>query len=93
MLIRAGLPSPEVQFRIVDEYGFVVARVDLAYPEPRLAIEYDGAEHYTRYRGERDKERDAELAGYGWETLRLTGDTAFTRQTVERIRALLAART
>ena len=77
-LIRAGLPWPEVQFRILDEYGFVVARVDLAYPAARLAVEYDGAHHYTRNRGERDRRRDAELADLGWETLRVGRDTALT---------------
>jgi hypothetical protein len=28
---------------IVDEYGFPLARADLAYPEVKLAIEYDGS--------------------------------------------------
>jgi very-short-patch-repair endonuclease len=44
------LPAPEVQYHVVDEYGFVLARVDLAYPAARLAIEYDGATHFNRGR-------------------------------------------
>lgn len=53
-LVRAGLPRPDVQYRVVNEYGIVLVRVDLAYPSARLTIEYDGSEHYTRRRGERD---------------------------------------
>ncbi|MBO0850524.1 MAG: hypothetical protein J2P20_13740, partial [Pseudonocardia sp.] len=37
-LILAGLPAPEVQYRILDEHGFVLARADLAYPEAELVI-------------------------------------------------------
>jgi hypothetical protein len=31
-LVRGGLPTPEVRYRIVDEHGFTLARPDLAYP-------------------------------------------------------------
>jgi hypothetical protein len=92
-LVRAGLPPPEVQFRVIDEYGYTLARLDLAYPEAKLAIEYDGAVHFERRRAIRDRQRDAELAGYGWLTLRLTPDDLFTMpQTTHRIRDLLAIR-
>ena len=93
-LILAGLPAPEVQFRVVDEYGFVLARVDLAYPEAKLAIEYDGAVHFTPAQARRDRQRDAELASLGWLTLRLGPDDLLAMpQTVLRIRTLLAQRT
>jgi very-short-patch-repair endonuclease len=82
-----------VQFRVIDEYGYTLARLDLAYPEAKLAIEYDGAVHFERRRAIRDRQRDAELAGYGWLTLRLTPDDLFTMpQTTHRIRDLLAIR-
>ena len=38
---RAGLPAPRAQHRIFDEDGFI-ARVDFAYPDLKIAIEYDG---------------------------------------------------
>lgn len=34
-LVLDGLPIPEAQYEIVDEFGFVLARVDLAYPPAR----------------------------------------------------------
>jgi hypothetical protein len=71
-LVRAGFPRPSVQHEVVDEFGFPLARVDLAYLDARLAIEYDGAVHFDSYRAVRDRRRDADLAGQGWETVRLT---------------------
>ena len=73
-LVRGGLPKPAVQYEVRDEYGFVLARVDLAYPESKLAIEYDGALHFNRHRTELDRQRDAILASHGWETVRLGRD-------------------
>lgn len=93
-LVCAGLPRPEVQYRVNDGDGIVLARVDLAYPEPKLAIEYDGANHYTRERGERDRARDTELAVLGRHTLRVGRDgLAWLPQTVRQIADLLAQRT
>jgi very-short-patch-repair endonuclease len=92
-LVRDELPVPEVQYRVEDEYGFVLARLDPAYPQAKLAIEYDGSLHLDPRRTIRDRERDAVLAGYGWETRRLGSvDLDMLPQTVERIRRLLALR-
>jgi very-short-patch-repair endonuclease len=93
VLVRAGLPPPEVQYEIVDEYGFVLARADLAYPGAKLALEYDGAVHFDRDAAHRDRQRDAMLAGYGWLTVRLCAEDLYAAQTVHRIDSLLAQRT
>jgi very-short-patch-repair endonuclease len=47
MLVRQGLPAPQHQFVIRDAAGGFVARVDLAYPEWAVVIEYDSVEHHT----------------------------------------------
>ena len=93
-LIHAGLPSPSVQYPISDEYGFVLARADLAYPDARLATEYDGISHVDWRRTERDRSRDALLASYGWETLRVARDDLGDGmlQTLDRVRRLLMVR-
>jgi very-short-patch-repair endonuclease len=122
-LLRAGLPPPAVQYRVCDEHGFGLARVDLAYPEARLAIEYDGADElgadelgadelgadelgtdgfsadefgadeFAR-RVARDRMRDGELAGHGWQTLRLGADDIGIDlpRTARRVERLLALR-
>jgi Protein of unknown function (DUF559) len=94
-LVRAGLPPPQVQYEVCDEYGFTLARVDLAYPGAKLAIEYDGEVHFSRRARERDLRRDGRLAGRGWLTLRLVADDViFTmRQTADQVRDLLTLRT
>jgi very-short-patch-repair endonuclease len=91
-LVRAGLPNPEVQYRVTDEHGFVLARVDLAYPKAELALEYDGDSHFTHQRATADRQRDAELAGIGWLTVRLGPDDVGAAQTVQRVAHLLAQR-
>lgn len=93
LLHRAGLPAPAVQYRIVDEHGFVVARVDLAYPDQKLAIDYDGSSHVDRRRVLSDRQRDLELADFGWDTMRLGQDDLDTRpQTVRRVTRRLESR-
>jgi len=91
-LVRGGLPRPEVQYPVRDTHGFVLARVDLAYPPARLAIEYDGAWHLDRRRWSLDRERDITLAGEGWQTLRFGPDDIDLFQTVRRVADLLTRR-
>jgi len=92
-LTRVGLP-PEPQYSIYDEYGFVLARVDLAYPAAKLAVEYDGSTHFDRRRAELDHERDTQLAGHGWQTQRVnrTGMGLALLQTVTQVHRLLVLR-
>jgi very-short-patch-repair endonuclease len=90
-LRRAGLPEPRVQFEIRTADGVLLARADLAFEAHLLAVEYDGAHHFTRQQRERDLRRDATLAMYGWQTLRLNKDDLGGRAAM-RVRAVLAAR-
>jgi hypothetical protein len=95
LLVRAGLPTPEVRYELLDEHGFVEARFDLAYPESRLAIEYDGREHPRREYSFDDSWRDGSTADAGWHTMRFGyDDVMVTRaRTVHLVRNQLAART
>ena len=102
-LLRAGLPPPAVQYAVCDGRGFELARVDLAYPEAKLAIEYEGADEFGAEdfgadefarRVARDRMRDGELAGHGWQTLRLGADDVDIElpRTARRVEQLLALR-
>lgn len=44
-LVLAGLPVPVTQF-VVERHGAFVARLDLAWPQWKIAIEYDGLWHH-----------------------------------------------
>ncbi len=45
LVVEAGFPRPTVQLEVRDRAGRFLARVDLGWPELRLALEYDGAHH------------------------------------------------
>ena len=71
LLRAAGLPEPEVQYPIRDG-ARVVARVDFAYPEMRLAIEVDGYRwHGGRSAWARDLNRGNNIAARSWRTLHI----------------------
>ncbi|HEY3669468.1 MAG TPA: hypothetical protein VGN51_00905 [Acidimicrobiia bacterium] len=72
LLRRHGLPTPQFQYEIRHNGAFI-ARVDAAYPDHRIAIEYDSYEHHTgRSAVERDSDRRAVLSRIRWETITFT---------------------
>lgn len=71
-IVEAGLPEPVVQFE-VRAGSYLVARVDLAYPQWLIAIEYEGDGHRTdKAQWRRDIARQRELEQRGWIVIRLT---------------------
>jgi very-short-patch-repair endonuclease len=74
-LISGGLPRPEAQWEVRTPRGQFVGRVDLAYPELMIAIEYDGAWHWEQRQA--DERRRARLRALGWEVLVYTADEVF----------------
>jgi hypothetical protein len=93
MLVAAGLPAPQTQLRVLDEFGFVVAYVDMGWPEYRVAVEFDGAQHWSNARQRsRDIERLAELEALGWTIIRVSSDMLRTSAVViRRVGAALEA--
>ncbi|GAA1903242.1 hypothetical protein [Lapillicoccus jejuensis] len=45
LVVLAGLPEPTVDYRIHDDDGTLLRRMELAYEEPKIAIEYQGRDH------------------------------------------------
>ncbi len=83
---------PVAQYRVHDRYGFV-ARVDLAYPEARLAIEYDGLWHAERRAFLDDRRRLNRLDAAGWLVVHVTvEDLRRPDLLIARVRALRAQR-
>lgn len=70
-LVQAGLrPVPQYD---VEHRGRWLARVDLAFPEFKIAIEYDGrAVHEREDVFARDRQRQNDLVRAGWTVLRFT---------------------
>ena len=64
-----GLPAPHLQYRVDLPIGPV--RLDAAWPELKIAVEFDGAAfHGSLGARERDLRRDAALAALGWVVIR-----------------------
>ena len=81
VLIDAGLPKPQTQIRVFDQYGDFVARIDMGWDEWRVGVEYDGAQHWTDpLQRTRDIDRWSELADCGWTIIRVSSDMLRYRQ-------------
>jgi very-short-patch-repair endonuclease len=93
VLVIAGLPGPVCQHEIQED-GMLVARVDLAYPRYRIAIEYDGECHRERSVFRRDAQRANQLRLLGWIVLRFTADDVLRHpnRMVAQVRSALALR-
>ncbi len=92
LLGRAGLPALVAQFRVFDGEGFV-ARVDFAYPDLRIAIEYDGLGHSGREAFLRDRRRLNRMVAAGWTVLHVTlEDMRRPEMLAARVASLVAQR-
>lgn len=75
LVVRAGFPRPETQIPVVDQYGQIVARVDMGWADLRIAIEYDGDHHWTNRRQlANDIRRTELLRELGWVVVRVTAE-------------------
>jgi very-short-patch-repair endonuclease len=91
-LVQAGLP-PHVQHPVT--VGGRDFRLDLAYPDAMLAVEYDGGHHRTAARALKDLEREGLLTAAGWKIIRFDAATVLhvPARLVTRTRALITTRT
>ena len=71
VMARGGLPTPVAQYVVRDAGGFV-ARVDFAWPEHRVAVEYDGVWHAEPGQFARDRRRLNRLQAAGWRVVFVT---------------------
>ena len=91
LLRRHGLPTPEFQYVIRHE-GQFVARVDAAYPELRVAIEYDSYEFHTgKHAIVRDNDRRNALKDIHWDLVTFTA-ADLAQDGGRALKALRAAR-
>ncbi|QDW64263.1 endonuclease domain-containing protein [Oerskovia sp. KBS0722] len=95
VLVRAGLPCPQVNVPVLDDTGRFVALPDMVYVAERVAIEYDGDVHRTDARTwRRDVAKRQWLEDLGWRTVVATADDVYRHPSrlVARVAALLRSR-
>lgn len=87
----AGLPRPELNFNVIVDRGWV-ACADLAWPQYRVIVEYDGKHHGSDRQRHQDALTRNELAACGWQ-IRVLTDQHFRNmdRTVQMIAATLMA--
>jgi very-short-patch-repair endonuclease len=94
VIVDGGLPRPVAQYVIRDSEGRFIARVDLAYPVERVALEYEGDHHRERAAFRRDIARVNALTALGWIVIRVTADDIYRNpaQLTRRVAELLRQR-
>lgn len=95
LMVLAGLPEPIVNYEVRNEHDRVVYRIDLSFPDLKLAIEYDGRHHIEREKQwSQDLCRREDLEGDGWRFVVLISPDVFAtpEHTLNRIVNVLAER-
>lgn len=89
----AGLPEPVLDFDVYDEWGSFLGCSELAYPELKIAIEYESDGHLTRAQLQRDIDKYQSYAEAGWTVVRLTSAHVYRSpsEAVRRVRQARAA--
>ncbi|TFV60184.1 DUF559 domain-containing protein [Geodermatophilus sp. DF01-2] len=90
---EAGLPAPDLQYVVRDAAGAFLGKVDMAWPEQRVLVEFDGDVHRERRVFVEDVRRQNGLVLTGWTVLRFTSADVLGRpeRVLEVLRTALAA--
>ncbi|AJW40436.1 hypothetical protein NY08_2410 [Rhodococcus sp. B7740] len=72
-LMNAGLPRPQTQIEVMGPDGRVFARIDIGWARWKVAVEYDGEQHWSDERQRAwDIERQHLLESMGWTVIRVS---------------------
>lgn len=90
LLMGAGLPKPETQIELRE----LRIRIDMGWREWKVAVEYDGIQHWEdRYQRSWDIERIALLEAAGWSVIRVSAEMLSRPDVVvQRVKAKLVER-
>lgn len=92
ILIRAGLPRPQTQIPVLDEFGSAIAYLDMGWEDVKVAVEYDGDHHRSdRSQYNWDIRRLERLQGRGWIVVRVVAADR-PADIIQRVRAARALR-
>lgn len=78
-MIDGGLPIPELQYEVIDGNN-QIRRLDFAWPESRVAVEYDGIDWHSEPDALRkDRRRQLALQDVGWVVIPIVADDVRNR--------------
>jgi hypothetical protein len=72
LVIRNGFPPPTTQIPVYNQYGVLVAVLDMGWEDIKLALDYDGEHHRNPVRFNTDIRRHDEVTELGWTDMRVT---------------------
>jgi hypothetical protein len=72
LVIRNGFPRPQTQIPVYDEYGVLVAVLDMGWEDIKLALDYEGDHHRSPIRFNKDIRRHDDVTELGWMDIRVT---------------------
>jgi len=94
VMLDGGVQEPVLQYEVVDRDGRLW-RLDFAWPDQRLAVEYDGFDYHSSPEHlRRDRQKRSALEELGWVIISIVGDDVRGRaaELVRRINAWLDSR-
>lgn len=93
LLVDAGLPEPVTNFEVAVAAPFTL-HPDLAWPEFKVGVDYEGDGHRERKQFRRDIARRELFEDADWRVIRVTDDDLRDagRDLIRRVRATLASR-
>lgn len=71
LIVRAGFPPPS-QHPICNEFSVLIGVVDFAWPELKVAVEYEGRHHMDPDQVRKDIARIEEMIEMSWLVIRVT---------------------
>lgn len=93
VLIQAGLPKPQTQIPVLDEFASVIGCLDMGWEDVKVAVEYDGDHHRSdRSQYNWDITRLERMQRRGWTIIRVVAGNR-PADIVRRVRAARASRT
>jgi very-short-patch-repair endonuclease len=92
LLEKNGIRGGIVNFAILDQEKGVTHRVDIAYPELHLIIEYDGKHHSESKQWNYDVGKRARLHELGWTVVEVNADNMRSKQAQNELVASILTR-
>jgi hypothetical protein len=94
LLVRSGIPEPELNVNVTNRRGQVLGRGDLVWEQWRTVVEYDGDQHRASDRQyDRDIRRIEDFVAADWRVVRVRKRGLFVTplDTVSRVESALHA--
>jgi hypothetical protein len=92
VVIRHGFPRPQTQIPVYNEFGVLVAVLDMGWEDIKVGADYEGEHHRNPVQFDKDIRRHDTVTELGWVDLRVTSrDTEAS--IVQRLAAAFARRT